>query len=205
MVVVMLRRELPPTACCTLWEMQWAHEAADADAASGSGGGGPGSNSSSSRATAAAEQPPLLQQAPDGSSGSAAAAAAAGAGLRSTMKGLSEVTARAAAAAGGGGEPGRGTPGVPRPGSASSSRLQAGAAAGQQGQQTPPPPEFVLQFIAAVVRAQRAQVMIGCREHDDVLRLFNSLQIDFWPAVAQARKQHKAYLSQGPAPSHQRQ
>ena len=96
-------------------------------------------------------------------------------------------------------------PAAPRPGSAASgARLLQGGAAGSGGQQAPPP-EFVLQFIASVVRAQRAQIMIGCREHDDVLRLFNSLQIEFWPAVAQARKQHKAYLSQGAAPTHPRQ
>jgi hypothetical protein len=60
-------------------------------------------------------------------------------------------------------------------------------------------PEFVLQFIAAVVRAQRGRIMSECREHDDVLRLFNSLHIDFWPAVAQARKQHRAYTQPGAA------
>ena len=31
--MVMLRRELAPQECCTLWEMQWAHEAAEAAAA----------------------------------------------------------------------------------------------------------------------------------------------------------------------------
>lgn len=55
----------------------------------------------------------------------------------------------------------------------------------------------MLQFIAAVVRAQRGRIMCDCREHDDVLRLFASLDIEFWLAVAQARKQHRAYVGPG--------
>jgi hypothetical protein len=52
---------------------------------------------------------------------------------------------------------------------------------------------LLLQFVAAVVRAHRGWLMSECRDADDVLRLFNCMSIDFWSALAQARKQHKAY------------
>lgn len=58
---------------------------------------------------------------------------------------------------------------------------------------SPPPPDFILQFVAATVRAQRAKVLHECRDADDVLRLFNSLEIDFWAVLLQAQKQHKAF------------
>jgi hypothetical protein len=125
-------------------------------------------------------------------SASVAAASTAAAGLRSTVQGLSEVTAAARAAAALGSRPGSAC------GRASGGARPAAAAADIASGQDQPP-EFVLQFIAAVVRAQRSRIMAECREHDDVLRLFNSLQIEFWQAVAQARKQHKAYV--GPAGS----
>ncbi len=66
----------------------------------------------------------------------------------------------------------------------------------QQQQQSSP--DFILQFVAAAVRAQRNKIIYDCSEGDDVLRLFNSVKIDFWTALAQARKQQKAY-SQGMA------
>ena len=56
-----------------------------------------------------------------------------------------------------------------------------------------PPPDFLLQFVAAVVRAHRGRILSDCRDADDVLRLFNSVSVDFWTALAQARKQFKAY------------
>lgn len=65
--------------------------------------------------------------------------------------------------------------------------------AGSSRQPPPPPPDFVLQFVVAVVRSQRGRVLMECRDTDDVLRLFNAVKIDFWAALAQARKQHKAY------------
>ena len=34
-----------------------------------------------------------------------------------------------------------------------------------------------MQFIAAVVRAQRGKIMVDCREHDDVLRSHVSLRV----------------------------
>ncbi|KAL4444555.1 hypothetical protein ABPG77_002372 [Micractinium sp. CCAP 211/92] len=209
MVVVMLRRELPPAACCTLWEMQWAHEAAEAEAegsrrhagepplrtaSSESQELGPsGGSSSTSHSTAAAAAV----------AASAAEGAALAAGLRSTVQGLSEATAsaRAAAAAAADGQAGTQQQGgqiakvLSRPGSGRE-RALAGTGSGSTALGEAPPPEFVLQFIAAVVRSQRARVLLECREHDDVLRLFSSLNIQFWLAVAQARKQHRAYRMQ---------
>lgn len=57
----------------------------------------------------------------------------------------------------------------------------------------PPPPDLVVHFVVAVVRSQRSGVLRRCRSLDDVLRLFNSVKIDFWLSLAQARKQFKAY------------
>lgn len=182
----MLRRELPPAACCTLWEMQWAHEAAEAEAAAAlAGPSGSGPSSSSSRGAAADPQvarSASRESADGGRSGSTAASA----GLRSTVQGLSDATAAARAGPVPAAAP-------PRPGSG----RQQGSGGGGSGKQlaaAEAPPEFVMQFIAAVVRAQRGKIMVDCREHDDVLRLFSSIGIEFWSAVAQARKQHRAYV-----------
>lgn len=57
----------------------------------------------------------------------------------------------------------------------------------------PLPPDLVVHFVVAVVRSQRSVVMRRCKSLDDVLRLFNSVKIDFWLSLAQARKQFKAY------------
>lgn len=65
-----------------------------------------------------------------------------------------------------------------------------------QQQQAAASPDFILHFVAAAVRAQRTKIIYDCSDGDDVLRLFNSVKIDFWTALAQARKQQKAY-SQG--------
>lgn len=185
----MLRRELPPAACCTLWEMQWAHEAAEAEAlaATASGRGGAAAEQQMARTISGeASGPGGASTSSVGADGSGSSSGAA-AGLRSTIRGLSEATAAAAAGA--------------RPGSGSGSSSTAGGgpaggpASGAASALGPAdPPEFVLQFIAAVVRAQRGRIMVDCREHDDVLRLFAGLEVDFWPAVAQARKQHRAYV-----------
>ena len=169
MVVVMLRRELPAAELMILWEMQWAHEAADAAATHG-------------------DMPASVASTP-----AAAGASSTAAGIRSTVHSMSDAAARAAAEASGS-RPG--TPGS-RPGSAkrlvSSGSIAAAAAALA--------PAFILQFIAAVVRGQRSRVLAECHDTDDVLRLFNTLKIEFWPALAQARKQHKAY-AQGAAVLH---
>jgi hypothetical protein len=121
-----------------------------------------------------------------GGGGAPAPRAAAGllspAGGRASTVASMDAAARAAAAAGApSGTPAR------RGGGAS-----AAAAAG------PPPPDFLLQFVAAAVRAQRARVLHECADADDVLRLFNGARVDFWPALAAARRQHRAY-AQGAA------
>ena len=171
MVVVMLRRELPPAACCTLWEMEWAHEAGEAEAA----GRRPDA--------------PLRSISSDGRNGGSSGGSGGGAaaGLRSTVQGLSEATAAARASADGGR--------LVRSGSGPSGGASGGSPPAPKPAPTPEAPKFVLQFIAAVVRAQRARILLECREHDDVLRLFNSLTVEFWLAAAQARKQHRAYAS----------
>lgn len=183
--MVMLRRELPPAACCTLWEMQWAHEAAEAEAAAALAGPS-GSAPSSSRGAAADPQVARSASRESADGGRSGSSTAASAGLRSTVQGLSDATAAARAGPVPAAAP-------PRPGSG----RQQGSGGGGSGKQlaaADAPPEFVMQFIAAVVRAQRGKIMVDCREHDDVLRLFSSIGIEFWSAVAQARKQHRAYV-----------
>ena len=76
--------------------------------------------------------------------------------------------------------------------------MNSNSSATQQQQQAAASPDFILHFVAAAVRAQRNKILYECTEGDDVLRLFNSIKIDFWTALAQARKQQKAY-SQGMA------
>ncbi|KFM23920.1 TBC1 domain family member 15 [Auxenochlorella protothecoides] len=78
--------------------------------------------------------------------------------------------------------------------------VPTGSAAAYAGGTSIPPPDFVLQFIAAVVRGQRRQVMSCCHGTDDVLRLFSGVQIDFWLSLAQAQKQYKAYSQGGRVP-----
>lgn len=54
-------------------------------------------------------------------------------------------------------------------------------------------PDFILQFIAAVIRSQRGKILKDSKDNDDILRLFNGIRIDFWNSLSQARKQHKAF------------
>lgn len=54
-------------------------------------------------------------------------------------------------------------------------------------------PGFVLQFVAAVIKSKRHLILDECEKPDDLMRLFNKPDIDFWSVVAQARKQYKAY------------
>lgn len=71
---------------------------------------------------------------------------------------------------------------------------QSGASQKEQREQSQA--DFILQFIAAVIRSQRSNIMSGdVKDSDDVLRLFNAVDIDFWTVLAQARKQYKAYSS----------
>jgi len=60
------------------------------------------------------------------------------------------------------------------------------------------PPDFILQFIAAVIRSHRGKILSECKDNDDILRLFNGVRIDFWGSLSRARKQYKDY-SQGAA------
>ena len=54
-------------------------------------------------------------------------------------------------------------------------------------------PGFMLQFVAAIIKSQRDRIIQECEKPDDLMRLFNRPHIDFWSAIRQARKQHKAY------------
>jgi len=81
--------------------------------------------------------------------------------------------------------------GIRRAGSTGPSSLSISSAAAAM--QPPPPPDFILQFVVAAVRAQRGKILTDCDDTDGILRLFNSVKIDFWPTLTQARKQHKAY------------
>lgn len=180
----MLRRELPPNECCTLWEIQWALEAAeDLEAAAAAAAGLP-------VAAALADVCAPVPRTNSGGSATAGMAAAAGASspLRSTVQGMAEAAARAVAegaavaSSSGSGSGELATPLAARRHSSSA------ATAGEEL-----PPEFLLQFIAAVVRGLRGRILAECAEHDDVLRLFSFIKVDFWLALAQARKQYRAY------------
>ena len=48
-------------------------------------------------------------------------------------------------------------------------------------------------FVASAIRGQRWEVMHSCQDHDDVLRLFNGIKIDFWATLAHAEKCFKRY------------
>lgn len=205
MVIVMLRRELPPSECCTLWEIQWALEAADAAA------GVPAPEPLAFPRTSSAGSTTAGMAAAAGFSSSSSSSSA----LKSTIQGLGDAASpRAAAEAGAAASNGRassdsaaagpsrsgsvaGVAGGPaRSGSTTAlvgvpSRRPTSSSNSHKGEAEPP--EFMLQFIAAVVRSQRGRIMGECRDHDDVLRLFSAVRIDFWLALAQARKQHKAY------------
>lgn len=54
-------------------------------------------------------------------------------------------------------------------------------------------PDFILQYVAAVIKSYRKKMLKECQEADDILRLFNGIDIDFWQTMSQAKKQHKAY------------
>ena len=55
------------------------------------------------------------------------------------------------------------------------------------------PPDFILQFVAAVIKSKRDKILNECAESDDILRMFSSIDIDFWHILRQAKKQNKAY------------
>lgn len=54
-------------------------------------------------------------------------------------------------------------------------------------------PGFMLQFVSAIIKSQRDTIIQECEKPDDLMRLFNRPHIDFWNAIRQAQKQHKAY------------
>jgi len=55
------------------------------------------------------------------------------------------------------------------------------------------PPDFILQFVAAVIKSKRDRILNECAESDDILRMFSGIDIDFWYILRQAKKQNKAY------------
>lgn len=225
MVLVMLRRELPLGEALTLWEVKWALEAGiaaelEANAMNSSGSGGVGGNSSGSGSlsnAAAAAVAAVTISAGAGGAGtdSASPLAATVASIDAATKAAvaeSKINnnSRSKVSGGGGGVPGKGPVKTLFGGGSSSGsgrQLNTSTSGGgnssnnftqQQQQQAATSPDFILHFVAAAVRAQRNKIIYDCSEGDDVLRLFNSVKIDFWTALAQARKQQKAY-SQGMA------
>lgn len=167
MVLVMLRRELPLGEALTLWEVKWALEAEAGGAAGRAAAGGSG---------APRPEPPA--------SPLAATVASMDAATRAV---LAEAKGNGSTAAGSGSFSFRSPP-------PAKALAPSGSSSGASRQaQPPPPPDFLLQFVAAAIRAERHAILTEAAEADDVLRLFNSVRIDFWTALAQARKQHKAY------------
>lgn len=167
MVIVMLRRELPAENVMTLWEVQWAHEAAavlEAQEREGQGG--------SCGASAVGEH---------GDTG-------CGVDGRWGSQDVGEVESS-----------------MPRPPSVSSFRRgnNGGGSGGparrvyldfggaEDGVERDG--DFQHWFVAAVVRAQRWRLISECSDTDDVLRLFNSVKIDFWPTLEQAEGSFKRY------------
>ena len=205
MVLVMLRRELPLGEALTLWEVKWALEAAavaeegaaaqlEANANSGGGGGNLHNNT------------PLNPQ-PEGPSShyispGTSPSANSGAGIAATVASMDAATKTAISE-------GDGAPGSTGALSTMSQNRVSGRLtpvkglhgglrgasmrANQQRVSSTSSPDFILQFVAAAIRAERSKILTECQEGDDVLRHFNSVKIDFWTALAQARKQHRAY------------
>jgi len=220
MVLVMLRRELPLGEALTLWEVKWALEAgmaAELEAATmhsgGSGGAGNGSGSGS-LSNAAAAAVAAVDISADAGTDSVSPLAATVASIDAATKAAvaeSKVNNIGRSKVNGGGALGKTSAkalfgGAPAGSSSGSGRqLNTSISGGgnstnnfTQQQQAAASPDFILHFVAAAVRAQRNKIIYDCSEGDDVLRLFNSVKIDFWTALAQARKQQKAY-SQGMA------
>ncbi|KAL6781384.1 CGL44 [Auxenochlorella protothecoides x Auxenochlorella symbiontica] len=218
MVVVMLRRELPLPRVLLVWEAAWAHAAAagrgdGVPVAAGGWGRGeaPCDGADQSKglsdveATDAALGASLLRDGGKVAGGGEARHAADGA-----ISGSQAASVEAAAlpaeepapapTAGAGQAADKTTAGGQPPAVAKRTPSQTGSAAAYAGGTSIPPPDFVLQFIAAVVRGQRRQVMSCCHGTDDVLRLFSGVQIDFWLTLAQAQKQYKAYSQGGRVP-----
>ena len=173
MVLVMLRRELKAEEALTLWEIGWAREQLELAEGQEAAGVAAGSGASGSRG--------MARQRSGSSSGSGGALASLTAPAAGAEQSAGSGSGRASPAGGG----------LLRPGSASSFRggaapapaRGAGGGGGSSAAGT-----FQLCFIAAVVRAQRWKLMHQCRDSDDVLRLFNTIDIDFFATLDSAEK-----------------
>lgn len=177
MVVVLLRRELAIEEACILWEMDWAFSK-DSPPPPVAGGTTTTTNGLISNANSSKN----LKTNSNSTSFSsrqqlASSSARMGSGssndnsdfAAATAAKLSDATARAIAD--------------------SRSRTAVNPVK---------PPDFILQFIAAVIRSHRGKILSECKDNDDILRLFNGVRIDFWGSLSRARKQYKDY-SQGAA------
>ena len=185
MVLVMLRRELSMDETFILWEVKWALEYC------GSGGSHHGISGVSSF-TSSSSPPLSTTNSSQALTGTAPYQySSSSAGIAATVSSMNAATKAAVAEA----------MAVPiltpskryNDGNGNGAQLLSTSFQQQQQQQKPPPPDFILQFVAAAVRSQRSKILHEAKESDDVLRLFNAIDIDFWTALAQARKQHKAY------------
>lgn len=181
MVVVLLRRELAIEEACILWEMDWAfqkdppHPVVIATTTTTKGLHTNNNMNSSKylRINSNSTSFSSRQQLASSSSarmGSGRSSSDSGSDFAAaTAAKLSDVTARAVA------------------------ESRSGTAANPVK-----PPDFILQFIAAVVRSHRGMILAECKDNDDILRMFNGVRIDFWGSLSRARKQYKDY-SQGAA------
>lgn len=187
MVLVMLRRELPLGEALILWEVKWALEAAEAAEAEAAALGEAGQRGTLSEGPASHMVSPGTSPSTSGSAGIAATVASMDAAAK-----VAVAEGEGAATGTSGRLHGRSTPvkGLHGGGLRSASIR---AAHQQRVSSSSSSPDFVLQFVAAAIRAERTKILTECLEGDDVLRLFNAVKIDFWTALAQARKQHKAY------------
>ncbi|GAB4823143.1 hypothetical protein N2152v2_010189 [Parachlorella kessleri] len=174
MVVVMLRRELSAEHAMTLWEIQWAHEAA----------------------TALESPAAAAQLAPSASSGSLHRSGSAGGGvaLSSSGKALSR-SGSSTSALGSGTAAGADAGAAAQPARPGSAGASAAVVAATRAGSMPAEEDGNFQhwFVASAIRGQRWEVMHSCQDHDDVLRLFNGIKIDFWATLTHAEKCFKRY------------
>jgi hypothetical protein len=177
MVIVMLRRELSFGEAITLWEVKWALEATFLPDTATLGRVASGELASHAGGSTS------LEGSKSGGGGNSRQTSSV---LASTVASM-EAAAKASVAELNGNKDRSAQRRVMKGGNAGLVKSQSSGGGG--------PPNFILQFVAATVRAQRGRILGECREGDDVLRLFNSVKISFWSTLAQARKQHKAYSS----------
>jgi hypothetical protein len=184
----MLRRELSAEHAMTLWEVQWAHEAA-----------------TELEAQQTAAQPPGPLQRSGSSSRALSRSASSGGGVppAATTGSTGELQGSPTTSSS---RPGSaaGTAAPPRPGSAGSgsfngaiaataAAVAAAAATAGRGVAEVEDGNFQHWFIASVVRSQRWELMHSCQDTDDVLRLFNGVKVDFWATLVHAEKCFQRY------------